>query len=996
MDTMIRPTCGRAAWSLGLFAVLLSAATSAMAQSAAPDAGAPEPPAAEDTAPPAAEVGAATSAVPAPTPTPTPTPTPAAPSADPSTGIRGRIVDAKTGTGVDFATVVATSKTGTKTTSAGQHGSYELLVPPGSYTVRAFFDLYHGARLDDVRVQRLRLSEVNLRLDPIDESEDVVVEEVEIPYRADTTTAAAQDELRKASSGIGEGMGAQQMSQSGAGDAGSAAKRVVGVSVEGSNLVIRGLSGRYVKVYLNGDPLPSTDPDRPSVDLDLFPTNIIDSLTVTKAFLPNMPADFAGGVLEIRTVTFPEDFTFDIGLSGEYSSQSTFRDVLTYYGGKYDMLGFDDGTRALPKVIPTDYPVRLERKGPITSFEQLDELGRAFPNRWEYYRRTAFPSPGLDITLGDSFKLGGDKRLGYMVSTAYDYKVGRKTGVTRKVGLDGDDEDSKNDIVSEYPSVEVGSEEVQLGGIATVSADLGADHSLTALSLFNRAATDEVGFRQGIDGEVNAADQVKKWQLSYVGRTLSFNQLLGDHRNLLGSRLRLRWSGFYALIERDEPDSREIAYLEEGTGDERAFIWRNGAANRLYSNLSGDDLGGNVSLRFPLWTEAWGTIGGGIRGSDREFGIRRFNFVRPAGAPPNEAYAADPSDLFSDDGIGMFTRLGNEPVSENDSFAAKQTVHIGYGMVETPIVGPLSLTTGARLESYSQKLQAQSPFPDLMNGPEPQRSSRTDLDVLPAGALKYDLGNDMIVRAAYGLTVGRPHARELAPFLYYDFLRDRNIRGDVNLRTTKIHNADLRWEWFFAKAQILAASIFYKNFRKPIEELMLDGSSYFANTPIANAYGAELEFRASLTPLSRALRNFDFGSNLTLTESSVDIPKDAMTVARTGSRRMFGQAPYVINTSLRFSDPVTRASLGLVYNVVGPRIVDVGTLLGDGGYLPDRVEQPFHSLDLVSSWNASEHLKLKLKWKNMLLQEKVIEQGEVEVLRTNSGTSVSVGLDYSY
>jgi TonB dependent receptor/Carboxypeptidase regulatory-like domain/TonB-dependent Receptor Plug Domain len=999
MFSLTRPSFGRAAWSLGSLAavMLIGAPVSAQDAGAAtvdPDAGiVADPDAGVAAAPDAGEPVAA----PVPQAQPEAAPAqPEAPAVDTTTGIQGRIVDAKTGLGIDFATVIAAGKNGTQTASAGEHGSYQLHVPPGVYTVRAFFDLYHGARLGDVRVQRNRLADVNLRLDPIDESDDVVVEEIEIPYRADTTTAAAQDELRKASSGIGEGMGAQQMSQSGAGDAGSAAKRVVGVSVDGSNLVIRGLSGRYVKVYLNGDPLPATDPDRPSVDLDLFPTNIIDSLTVSKTFLPNMPADFAGGVLEIRTVTFPKEFTLEIGASAEYSSTTTFRDVLTYYGGSHDFLGYDDGTRALPKAIPNE-SVRLTRNGNIQSFEELDELGRAFPNRWEYYRRTALPNPGLEITMGDSFTLGGGNRLGYMVSTSYDYEVQRKVAFSRKVGLDGADADTANEITSDYPDVEVGSEEVQLGGIATVSADLGLDHSLTALSLFNRAATDEVGVRGGINGEVNSADPVRRSQLQYVGRTLLFNQLLGDHRNLAGTRLRLRWSGYYALVERDEPDRREISYLEQGTGDERAFIWRTGSASRLYSNLTGDDVGGGLSLRFPLWTEAWGTTGGSVRGSNREFGVRTFRFVRPSGAPGNEAYSAEPSELFSDEGIGTLTRLDAEATGARDGFGATQTVYTGYGMVETPLVGPLSLTTGARVEAYEQRMEARSPFPSKPDDPPPEKADRSDLNVLPAGALKYDLGHDMLLRAAYGMTVGRPHARELAPYIYYDFLRDRNIVGNLKLRTTLIHNVDLRWEWFFAKAQILAATLFYKDFRRPIEEqiVSVDGTSTFTNTPSAQAYGTEIEFRANLKPISRGLRNFDFGSNLTLTQSVVEIPESLSGAVRAGDRRMFGQAPYVINMSLRFSDPVTHVAVGLVYNVVGPRIVDVGTRLGDG-FVPDTEEQPFHALDLVSSWSPSEHVKLKLKWKNMLLQKKSYEQGEVEVLRADEGTAVSVGFDYSY
>ena len=919
------------------------------------------------------------------------------PGADPNTGVRGRIVDAKTGLGIEMASVLLSDAGGhTRAVITEANGNYQAFVPPGTYKVRSYYDYYHGAHLLHVRVSRGHFSEVNLRLDPIDESEDVAVEEIEVPYRADTTTAAAQDELRKASSGIGEGMGAQQMSQSGASDAGSAAKRVVGVTVEGTSLVIRGLGGRYSRVYLNGDPLPSTDPDRPSVDLDLFPTKIIDSLNVAKTFLPNMPADFAGGALEIRTITFPQRFTLDVGLSGEYSSQTTFRKRLKYDGGSYDFLGFDDGTRKLPSLIG-DEPVKISRTGQYKTLQDLEKVAESFPNHWQYKRVGSAPSPGVDVALGDSFKLPGNSRLGYMASAIYDYKMRRVTGFSRKLGVDGPDEDKRNDIFSNYPDVEFGSDDVQLSGIGTASLDIGADHSFTALTLFNRSGSDETGYRAGIDGEASAGDRIEKWQLQYVGRTLWFNQLLGDHRNLLGTRLRLRWGGYYALSERDEPDRRNISYLEEGTGDTRELRWRTGSAQRFYSGLDGRDAGINLNLRTPLWSGGWGTLGGALRNSNRDFWVRRFRWVKLAGDHTDEVYGSPPEELFSVEGIGTVTRLDNEPTQNTDGFHAEQTVYSGFAMLETPLIGALSLTGGARAELYKQRMEPRSPFASNPDDEQPPKADRDDFNVLPAAALKYDLGSGMLLRAAYGMTVGRPQARELAPFIYYDFLRDRNIVGDLDLRTTIVHNADLRWEWFFAEAQVLAVSLFYKNFRRPIEQqvVSVDGSSKFSNTPEAQSYGAEFELRSNLERFGRALRFFDFGSNLTLINSVVEIPEALSGAVKAGSRRMFGQAPYVINLSLRFTDPGTHLAIGLVYNVVGPRIVDVGLRAGDA-ILPDVEEIPFHGLDLITSWQASEHLKLKLKWKNMLFQARRLKQGDVEILHANIGTFVSVGLDYSY
>jgi hypothetical protein len=287
---------------------------------------------------------------------------------DRRTGIVGRIGDRKTGLPLEKAPVNARGEDGRQySTETDAAGSYQLFVPPGSYTVRSHYDMYQGVRMDKVPVTRGHLAKSNLVLDPIDFEEEVVVQEVEIPYRADTTTAAAQDELRKESRGISEGMGSQQMSQQGAGDAGSAARRVVGVTLSGNQLVVRGLAGRYVKVVLNGLPIPTTDPDFPSVDLDLFPTSVIDSLNIQKVFLPDIPGDFAGGMLDLNTVSFPRKFLLPQGRRCrwrairerlEHSSHHQPAPCRT----EFRSWGLHQAGQPPPRGLPGQHRLRLQRR----------------------------------------------------------------------------------------------------------------------------------------------------------------------------------------------------------------------------------------------------------------------------------------------------------------------------------------------------------------------------------------------------------------------------------------------------------------------------------------------------------------------------------------------------------------------------------------------------------------------------------------------------------
>lgn len=913
--------------------------------------------------------------------------------ADRQTGIRGRVSDTKTGALLKAVPVLARGEDGkTRTTLTDEGGAFVFYLPPGTYMLRAYYTLYHGVRMRGVRVTRGAVTSARLVLDPIDITQDVAVTEIEIPYRADTTTVAAQDQLRKESRGIGEGMGSQQMSQQGAGDAGAAARRVVGVTVESNQLVIRGLGGRYVRVFLNGLPIPNTDPDFPSVDLDLFPTAVIDNLNIQKVFLPEVPGDFAGGILDITTVSFPRKFVFTVGVGSAYNTQTTFKDRLTYDGGKTDWLGFDDGTRKLPSLVDGRRLVRPTRgPGPFPFPDEasFQAAGDQFQNTWSRQTTGGLPQLGLNATVGDAINLSKKRRFGYLASVVYDYAAERIVGVTRprpRITPEGELQE-----LNRY-DVEAGNLSVQLAAIGTASLDLGPDNSLTALSMYNRSMDDQTRLRLGINADASSTLPFEGWQLRFLTRTVFVNQLLGDHRNLGGTRLRLRWSGYYALGERQEPDQRIVNYGYLGGVDRR---WRP-TANRLWSDLTQHDYGANAQLRFPLWPSAWGNIGGRATFSEREFSTRRFQVQERSSVTDPNIFSGAPESILGPDALGVVTDLV-EFTKTNDSYSARQRGYAGFLSVETPLFGPLSASGGARVEFFSQEVQAKSPLA-ADNTPEMlamNRTERSDVDILPGVALKYAVSDTMIVRAAYGLTLSRPQARELASYDYYDFLRDRIVIGNPELKTARIQNTDLRWEWFYAEGQVVAVSGFYKRFTDPIELQIVEPSRYdsqYVNAKSATNFGAEFELRSELGILSKALRRFAVGGNVSLVDSRIELEEVGST--RTG-RRLAGQAPYVLNVSVRYAVPEIKLSMALVYNVVGPRITDVGTRAGNL-ILPDIEEMPQHALDFVGSIRLTKNLNLKLRGRNLLAQKRVLRQGSFTAQELDPGTTVSLGLGYEY
>ena len=454
---------------------------------------------------------------------------------------------------------------------------------------------------------------------------------------------------------------------------------------------------------------------------------------------------------------------------------------------------------------------------------------------------------------------------------------------------------------------------------------------------------------------------LQKWQLQFLARTLWFNQLFGDHRNLFGTRLRLRWAGFHAYGERDEPDRRTVAYGDSGRGPGMAGARRVGRA--LLQQPSPGRSRWQPQLAVPAVGPGLGNAGGlcaACVAGLRQPPLPHDQEQRTTRTPT--VYQRPIEELLSADGIGRYTDI-TEETRPDDSYNSSQSLYAGYLMLETPVFGRLSATGGLRTEIAVPGGRIAQPVL-VPGGPEVKRTDRTDIDYLPGVALKYQLSERMLLRAAYGMTVSRPQIRELAPYQYYDFIRDRNIEGNPELKRTLIHNADLRWEWFFAEGQILAVSGFYKRFNDPIELAILDpasGGSQFRNVTRAQNLGSEFEARINLGRLARALRRLDVDGNLALVRSRLDIPPDLARFVR-ASRPLAGQSPYVANLSLRFFDEHRGVTASLVYNVVGPRIADVATRVRVGEMdiiPPDIEEQAFHSLDFVASAKVGKHLKIQ-------------------------------------
>jgi len=886
---------------------------------------------------------------------------PALPVAADKGRISGIVVDAKTGEPVIEAQVTVVGST--LKTLSDVEGRYTLTLAPGTYTLRVWYELYQARRITQIEVAAGQTVTIDVQLG----SDQSAVQEVVVVAQPDTATAAVQLVRRKKAATVSDAVSAEQIARSPDSNASDAVKRVVAATVtEGKYVTIRGLGGRYSTTLLNGVQMPSVDPDQPSVPLDLFPAALLANLTVVKTFSPDIPGNFAGGSLNIETRDFPTKFGLKVKLGISGNTETTFRKTRTYDGGGLDLLGFDDGTRKLPSRIPIKAPLLDASFTP----EQIESAGEAFKNVWTSRLHTALPNGSLGVTVGDTVRLGR-RKLGYLATASYNHKYERRLPTIRRLGAAGP--------LEEFSS-EVGLESTNIGALGSLGLELDSRNRLGMIWLYSHSHDDRAQYVAGFSNDDNK--NIEGTRLQWVERQLLFGQLTGEHA-LMKNRLNLAWQGDLSVGSRGEPDTRDTTYNQENT----TFQFENGpgSGERFFSDLSDLNGGGGLHVTVPF-KPLRVKLGGAVQASSRSFDARRFRFrvfddtlqaLRPA------------EQLFTAANIAPSRVEVSEVTLAADTYDASLAVYAGYAMLDVTALEPFRLIGGVRYEHSRQTLQDGSKFAVDQTRDDIERKYD---DVLPAVNAVYSLSDSINLRGAYSTTVARPQFREMAPFSFFDYTKRRSISGNTELVETRIHNADLRFEKYLAATELLAGSLFYKRFQNPIESVITSatGDIQFKNAEGADTYGLELEGRVNLRHLHKQLREVDVGANLSLIRSRVDLSAEQAAQSTNLERPLQGQSPYVVNVELNWSHVCTGSQLGILYNVFGPRITDVGA-----APLDDAKEQPFHRIDVAYNQKLPHRLGLKLAATNVLGQDVVRRQGAFEIERYASGIGFSASLEWS-
>ncbi len=903
--------------------------------------------------------------------------------------VRGKILSSETGELLPAATImVVEPQTGevVKGAPATLDGTYEIILPAGTYSLRVSYISYSMATVTGVKVKAGQPTKLDVVLQP----EGLVGEEIRVEAKLLENTEAAVLARQQRAPAVSDGLSAEQISRSSDTDAAEATKRVTGVSVVGDKYVyVRGLGERYSSTQLNGSRITSTETKR-VVALDILPAKLIDNMNVQKTYTADQSAEFAGGVVDVNTKDFPDNLNVEFGQGVSVSPGSSFAGFGTYPGGSQDWIGFDDGRRALPGDIPDDQKVTPRGRFGTTGYtpEEIEVLGESFENVWDPQRRESSLNAGYNLVLGNQSSVLG-RPLGYVASLSYGGKFDNQDEVQRSYAA------TEAGLVpySNY-SVERSTSAVEWGGLFNTTYRLTPAHKFSWRNTYMRNADDEVRTYEGISPNLGPEEPIKDQRIRWIERSTYATHLDGEHMVEPLAQSLFTWRFGSSSSDRDEPDNREVLYRYDPIIGQYILFDNGMSGQRFFSTMDDNELSGDVGWSMPLPALGYDTAtlkaGGFYTDRDREFLARRFRFVPRSGVRPDSMDLSAPAEqIYTPENIRPTGFQLQENTRATDAYTANQIIKGGFVQGDVSFLTRYRIIAGARYEDSRQRLQTFE-----LGNPNgvPVVAENIGCEWSPSASLVVKTSAKTNLRFVASRTLNRPDFRELAPFEYTEYVGGRSEIGNPQLEDAVIKNYDVRWERYPAVGELMAASFFYKDFERPIEVVVLPGVSRivtYTNSDEATNYGVELEYRRSLANMWSKLSGFNLGVNLTLVKSEVVIG-DSTGVQTSSERPLQGQSPYVFNGNLGYVFMGGHSSVNLLYNLYGKRIAEVGS-----NGLPDIYERHRNQIDMSAATSLNGHIKLKFAAEDILNHQYRFEQGGFVTRAYTPGRSFKFGLSYN-
>ncbi len=892
--------------------------------------------------------------------------------------LTGRIISSQTNKPIQGARIFVRGTSVDTRTDA--NGYFKAKIPSGKeVSISVVHSAFSAQTINGIKVEKDGTVSKTVQLTPASmELEEFVVLAPKIEGSiTDVVDKQKNDDV------VGNVLGSEQFSKSGDSSAAAALKRVSGITIVGGKYVyVRGLGDRYSTVMFNGLHLPSPEPTKRVVPLDIFPTSVIKNITIQKAFTGDIPGTFGGGTVLIESKDIPKKpfAKLSLGFSGTTDS------------GKSVISNKENNTPLPSNIIKSS-----------NGFEYINDdklTKQILRSRKVDIKNDTLPY-GLNtgLSFGDTYEVGDDYKIGASATLFYKNSADYKAIQFQKNIYDIN---SKKIYTDSKTTAKQSSLTTQYGGMFNLGLEYKKDHKIKYTYFMTEDRHDKTTLSK-IDYAGEDEDRDKSY-LEYVTQNVSTHQLTGSStlhspysKNKFFDDIMIDWGIEHAEANRDEPGTVEINYLHQTSG----LNW--GQKNWYYYFIL-DDSVDNYRVDFTVPYKIHGNdnytkFGAFIYNKTRDFDSRRFKLSDKASSGTELDLTKDMDYIYAHPKGGELEF--ESAYKSSDSYSANQDVTAFYAKQLYSINHNLDIVASARYESSSQQLK------DTESGKAYDALETSD--ILPGLGMTYRFLNDtMQIRASTAMTLTRPDFREFSPNRYKDPITENIVFGNPKLKSTSITHADIKYEWYPSADELFSFAVFAKNFDNPIEKVVRKNDAQgnemeesYTNAASATSYGIELDTRKRFGFLGDRWENLLITGNYAWINSNITIDRDAYPYftkrLTTVDRAMQGQSPYVVNFSIGYDNPDTGDSAQLLYNEIGESIEALGT---DNN--KDIYKQPFRKLDFATKWkiygNDDSLLKYFVSFKvsNLLDSEVKLTQGELPTKSYKPGRSFSLKFDIKY
>jgi outer membrane receptor protein involved in Fe transport len=818
---------------------------------------------------------------------------------------------------------------------------------------------------------------------------------------------------KRATSEIANVIDADAFSLAGDSDVAVALQRVPGLSLVGGKYVyVRGLGERYSSTLLNNSGIPSPEPLRKVVPLDIFPTSLIESVLVQKTYSPQYPGEFGGGVIDLRTKAVPDDFVLEIGIEGKYNSEATFKDGLSYDGTGSEIFGFGGSRRNIPDEILKDVTLAS-----LTE-EEREAAGEALPNIWSIDRETNLPGAGFDFVWGNRYDVGSESAFGFFTAVTYDVNTRHRNGVRRTVTTSDAGPVIRSNFAPEVCfnedfegaggadcGVRQTNMDVSLNGILSVGYEFNNDHSLNFTSTVLRQSTKRSLIEKGLFAQEDSLRTSST--IDWIESQVWANQLSGEHNFMLFGDSDVfqdtvfNWRANLSRSDRDVPLRRNTVYEYNEDIDAHLILARTDGNTTSYNALDEETKEFGFDLEQAMYvadTPVDIIAGFTYAEKERSFGLVRYNFAFPSGTT-TELRQLVPEIIFGPVNIDPNGIRLTEIFDPSDFYTASFENVQGYLGADIELSPKMRLAFGVRYEDSTQIVDTVDRTTD-----EAITVTQDGEYWLPAATFTYEIIDNMQVRLAYSQTIARPDMRELSTAPFIDDERGLTVRGNPNLRIAEIENYDARFEWYFAAGESLTVGAFYKKFKNPIEQ---SAQAFGEGRLITYVNGESAELKGIEVEVEKILflqdwfgwdwlgsREMFVKANGSYIDGETITAEADLGIVTNPVRSFQGQSEWLANFQIGWRDYDRGENLALVLNYTGKRL----SLLGVFG-TPDEFENPPLMLNFAYSKEfevGGNILEMKLEAENLLGDEILYTQFGVATEQYDLGRTVSLGFKYKF